>query len=178
MIYKLEDVTLRPLEPRDLDALYVQRNDPAVASGLGSFQRGFSRSELGDWLERHRASADEIMWAIVRPDDDCCIGHAGLYRIDNRVRTAEFGILIGDPSAWGRGIGTRVTAFALAYGFAELNLRRVSVRVLASNARARQLYESVGFEVEGCLRGAFYGGGQYVDVILMARLREDGADAT
>ncbi len=46
--------------------------------------------------------------------------------------------------------------------------RKLSLRVLGFNVRARQLYESCGFRVEGVLRAEFYLDGRYVDDVLMA----------
>ena len=41
--------------------------------------------------------------------------------------------------------------------------------MLGIDDRARRLYESCGFQIEGVLRDEFYLGGQYVDDVLMAR---------
>jgi RimJ/RimL family protein N-acetyltransferase len=46
--------------------------------------------------------------------------------------------------------------------------RRLTLRVLGSNAAARALYESCGFVVEGVLREEFLLDGRYVDDVLMA----------
>jgi ribosomal protein S18 acetylase RimI-like enzyme len=45
---------------------------------------------------------------------------------------------------------------------------RVTLRVLAHNTAARELYTDYGFEIEGVLRGFFRLDGRYVDDILMA----------
>jgi ribosomal protein S18 acetylase RimI-like enzyme len=47
--------------------------------------------------------------------------------------------------------------------------RRVTLRVLGTNATARQLYASEGFVVEGVQRGEFLLDGREVDDVLMAR---------
>ena len=44
-----------------------------------------------------------------------------------------------------------------------------SSSLCAMNDRARRLYESCGFQIEGVLRDEFHLGGQYVDDVLMAR---------
>jgi RimJ/RimL family protein N-acetyltransferase len=46
--------------------------------------------------------------------------------------------------------------------------RRVTLRVLAHNEGARNLYAACGFEVEGVLREFFFLDGRYVDDVLMA----------
>ena len=52
---------------------------------------------------------------------------------------------------------------------AQLGARKLSLRVLGGNSRARRLYEACGFVVEGILRSEFLLGGRYVDDIFMAR---------
>jgi RimJ/RimL family protein N-acetyltransferase len=61
----------------------------------------------------------------------------------------------------------------MEHGFAELNLNRIWLAVLADNVRAERLYRSLGFREEGRLRDAQYKRGRYLDVILMALLRRE-----
>lgn len=173
MLYQLGTVLVRKPETEDLESLYAYKNDPEVAALLGGFSTGYSRADLKEWLEFHRKRSDEVLWSIVDTESHRCVGHVGLYKIDFRVRSAEFAIMIGDRRFRGRGIGRLCTRFALEYGFRELNLNRITLTVLATNARARRLYESVGFQVEGCFRQAQIKDGVYVDIIAMAILREE-----
>ncbi|MBA2633521.1 MAG: GNAT family N-acetyltransferase [Chloroflexi bacterium] len=169
----LDDVVLRRFEAADLDRLYEYRNDGEVTAQLGGFSVGYSRADLVDWLERHRRRDDEVLWCIAARLDDRCIGQVGLYRVDPRVRKAEFAILIGDRSLQGRGIGKAVTRAVVDYGFCELNLHRVSLQVLVTNERAIRLYEGLGFSREGALRHEQFRGGRHVDVLLMSILEDE-----
>ena len=47
--------------------------------------------------------------------------------------------------------------------------RKLSLRVLGTNATAMRLYERLGFQVEGTLRDEFCIDGRYVDDVLMAK---------
>ena len=170
---RLDQVVLRRPEPKDTDALYEQKNDPEVAALLGGFSTGYAHEDIRQWIEAHRTRIDEVLWVIAADDDDRCLGHVGLYRIDHRIRAAEFAIMLGDRSVWGRGIGRRCTGFAIQYGFLELNLNRISLQVLATNERALHLYTSLGFREEGRLREAQFKGGDYIDVIQMSLLRAE-----
>lgn len=170
MTITLSEVLLRPLEERDLDQLYGYKNDPAIMSLLVGFGAGYSRKGLVEWLERHTGRQDEILWSIAEKTTDRCIGYAGLYNIDGRTRSCTFGILIGDKSFWGRHAGTEATGAVLEYAFRQLNLRRVALTVLAANARARRVYEKIGFEVEGLLKQAEFRDGSYLDIVLMAKM--------
>jgi ribosomal protein S18 acetylase RimI-like enzyme len=73
-----------------------------------------------------------------------------------------------DPSFEGRGAG-RVLMEALIELARSRGGRRMTLRVFAPNERARRVYEGLGFEVEGVLRGEFLiGRGRYVDDVMMA----------
>ncbi|WP_157080193.1 GNAT family N-acetyltransferase [Thermobifida cellulosilytica] len=71
------------------------------------------------------------------------------------------------PAAQRRGVGR-----ALLAGARDLAVRRgarvLLLRVLSSNPGAIALYRSVGYRVEGVLRGVFRLDGEYVDDVLMA----------
>ena len=169
-------VVFRKPEPADLESLYEQKNDYEVKNLLGGFSRPLSHADLAEWLERHRRLSDEVLWAIVSQDSGKCLGHMGLYKIDTVARSAEFGIMIGDQSAWGCGIGRVATAFALHHAFRRENLNRVSLTVLATNDRAIRLYLKMGFVEEGKLRQAQFKEGKYVDVVAMGILESEFND--
>ena len=169
----LSTTLIRNLEPEDAPNLYRFRNDPEVARGLGGFSAGYSLQAIKEWIDRRGKASDDLVWTIADRESNTCLGHVGLYQIDHRVRSCEFGILIGEPSRWGKGIGREVTSATIAYGFDELNMNRIELSVIASNARAMRLYESLGFVREGLKRQAQYRAGEYVDIVLMSHLRSE-----
>lgn len=169
----IADVVLRRPEPRDAEFLYTFRNDWEVIQGLGGFSTGYAIKDIHDWIEFHRTKRDEIIWTIAAADTDNCLGHVGLYNIDHRVREAEFAIMVGDKTWWGKGIGKKVTSAVVDYGFRQLNLHRVHLTVLKSNDRAISLYEKLGFKTEGILRDGQFRDGRYVDVVVMGLLEDE-----
>lgn len=172
MHFDLGKARLRKPEPYDVDALLAQKNDPEVAALLGGFTTGYTRADLARWVEAHAQAKDEALY-IIAGDDDRCLGHVGLYKIDHRIRSAEFAILVGDKAAWGSGIGRACTSFMLTFGFEDLQLHRIYLEVLETNERARKLYESLGFAREGTLRHAQWKGGRYLDVCVMSILEDE-----
>jgi ribosomal protein S18 acetylase RimI-like enzyme len=78
------------------------------------------------------------------------------------------------PAERGRGTGAMLLD-ALARQAAAAGIRKLSLRVLATNERAQRVYARAGYEVEGVLRGEFVIAGQAVDDVLMAR-RVAGSD--
>ena len=166
-------VVLRPFEPRDVEHLYGFRNDWQVTQYVGGFSSGYSRRNLEEWIKFHRNRDDEVLWAIAGKKGGRCIGHVGLYKIDPRVRKAEFAILLGDRRWWGKGVGRSATVAMLDWGFDQLNLHRISLSVLATNQRAIRLYRDLGFREEGLLRDEQFRDGKYVNVLLMSLLEKE-----
>lgn len=169
----LGDFLLRALEMKDVDHLYQFRNDWEVIRTVGGFSAGYSRVNLEDWIKRHSNRPDEVLWTIAEKDSDRCVGHVGLYQIDNRVRKGQFAILIGDRELWGKGLGTRVTKTVVTWAFEQLNLHKVTLGVLTTNARAIRIYETLGFRSEGILRHDQFRDGEFLDLMLMAVFEDE-----
>lgn len=67
-----------------------------------------------------------------------------------------------------RGVASALLAAAERQARAR-GTRKLSLRVLSTNAAARRLYERLGFGVEGILRDEFCIGGRFVDDVLMTK---------
>ncbi len=113
--------------------------------------------------ERHGASGTEM-----RP-----IGFTYLTDIDLRHRTAEFGIMIGEADARGRGYGTEATRLMLDYAFTALGLHNVMLHVYAYNRAGRRAYEKAGFREFARRRESKMLGGKWWDQIYMQCLATD-----
>jgi RimJ/RimL family protein N-acetyltransferase len=170
-----EHVYLRALEVADAPSIapwfndseinrFMQRHQPLSMHAEEEFLRGMSNDET------------DVRLGIVRKADDQLIGTAGLHP-EFRCRSARFGIVIGDKSAWDRGIGTAVTRMMVAHAFETLNLNRVWLHVYEYNPRGVHVYQKVGFRTEGQLRQETYRDGRYWDVIVMGLLRDEWARA-
>lgn len=73
-----------------------------------------------------------------------------------------------DPHHGRRGAGRALVEAAVEEAI-HRGGRRLTLRVLATNPGARELYEAQGFVVEGVLRGEFVLDGDEVDDVMMAR---------
>jgi len=169
----LDEIVLRPLEPCDADALYRFKNDWYSTKSLGGFSYGTSTEDIRRWIVAHTNREEEVFWSIAIKASNICIGHVALYRVDSRVRKAEFGILIGDHCYWNKGHGYRITSAVLAWGFEQLNLHKVYLEVLATNEHAIAVYERLSFRREGKLRDDQFRDGAFVDVVIMSLLCEE-----
>jgi RimJ/RimL family protein N-acetyltransferase len=164
---------LRKPEPEDLDSLYEQKNSEQNMNLLGGFHTGFSKNNLLNWINKNQNHETDCVWIIQDISSGKCIGHIGFYRIEKRIQSAEFAILIGDHAFRGKGFGRLITKCAINFGFNNLNLFRISLEVLSYNMAAIDLYSKLGFVQEGVLRSAQYKNGKREDVIVMSILKSE-----
>jgi len=168
-----ERIALRPVDPEhDLEACFQWFNDPEVTRHLGRVDPPITRTQEREVLAR-QTDPDRGAFFAIEAEDGTFIGTCAILGIWHRTRTGNVGIAIGDKRYWSRGYGTDALRTLCAYGFVELNLQRIGLRLDATNERARRCYEKCGFQVEGRLRRAAYSQGRYVDELVMGVLREE-----
>ncbi len=59
--------------------------------------------------------------------------------------SAEFAILIAEPGAQGRGLGTRFARMLHLFAFRVLDLQRLYVAIIPTNTGSRRLFEKLGY---------------------------------
>lgn len=162
----MSDFIIRPGKPEDADAFTEIRHQPTVL-------------EFNNLLPSERGERDRDGLAKLGPDNHLFVAEVegqvvGFARMDVfRGRQRHVGnvtINVHDRFQ-GRGIGRSLFEHLLDLADNYLALTRVQLEVWADNTRAIHLYESLGFELEGRRRNAVLRRGQYVDVLIMGRLR-------
>lgn len=165
------NISLRGLRKDDAESYRSWLDNPDVTHFMESGARPASDKDIED-IYRQAEQSDTVAF-IIEDKDGRAIGSCGLYVIQWVCRRADFRIIIGDPSAWGKGIGTEAAELVLAYGFEKLNLETIYLGVNAENTRAIRSYEKAGFIREGIRRKLIYRNGRYYDAIMMSVLREE-----
>lgn len=164
---------LRGFREQDLEALAGWWDNPAVTELLEMGARPTRPKELADFWQLCSARDDCVVFAICERNSGNVIGTCGLYQISWIARRAQFNILIGEPSVWDQGHGTRSTELSLSYAFDTLNLESVHLGVNAENVRAMRSYERAGFVKEGVRRRFVYRNGRYYDSVMYSILRNE-----
>ncbi|HFD39178.1 MAG TPA: N-acetyltransferase [Anaerolineae bacterium] len=165
-----ERVILRAIEREDLKNYVKWLNDPVVIKYFAPY-RPMSLTQEEQWYEK--MLQDESVCNFAIEFEGRHIGGAGLSRIDHRNARAEVGLFIGVPELWDQGLGRDTLRTIVGYGFAQLNLHRIYLRVFAENERAVHAYEQVGFQHEGRMREAEFRHGRYHDILWMSILRPE-----
>ena len=167
-----ERVLLRANEREDLPNYVEWFNDPQVLVFFGRYQP-MSLAEEEKWYEGMLGDSSARNFAI--EFEGRHVGGCGFGRIDGRNAGAEVGLFIGLPELWDQGLGYDVLKTLVRFGFDQMNLHRIYLRVFAENERAVHLYEKVGFQHEGRWRDAEFRHGRYQDLLWMSVLREEWA---
>lgn len=73
------------------------------------------------------------------------IGNVMYYNIDALRQEAEMGITLGERECWGQGYGSEAVRLLLEYLLGRLGFRRVHLKTLEWNVRARRCFQKAGF---------------------------------
>lgn len=138
----------------------------------GTLQIPYPSPEV--WRKR-LAEPERGFYALVACMEGEAVGMLGLHTRPDQPRVRHAAMLgMGVRDDWhGRGVGTALLRAALDMADQWLGLTRIELNVYPDNTPAVRLYRKHGFETEGLLRRASLREGQYVDVMVMARLKPE-----
>lgn len=167
-----KSIYLRELRRSDLDGnWYKWFNDSKVTSfqNKGIFPNSIEKQT--DYYNSIINNPNEIVFAIVELESDIHIGCVGLHKIDWIHRSAELGIVIGDRSAWGKGIGKDAWKLISKYGFDSLNLHRIYAIIVEGNIASQKSAEAAGFVNDGTIRDFLFKNGKYLHAYYYNKIR-------
>ena len=170
-----ERLRLRASEKEDVPLFLKWINDPEVCEHLGQYAV-MNRIQEEAWFESvSKGPRTELPLVIeIRQGENWfAIGNTSFLGIHPVNLETEIGIMIGEKEYWNQGYGTETMIRMLKYGFEELNLNRIFLRVFEGNERGKQAYRKAGFIHEGTLRQAQYHRGRYWDVDIMSILKNE-----
>lgn len=170
-------IYLRNLERSDVDGNYgYWLNDPEVCRFNAHHRFPYAKDDLTDYIEGLRGAHDRLVLAIIDREGDQHVGNISLQSIDPLERSAEFAIVIGEKTAWGKGFSKEAARLIIGHGFTELNLHRIYCGTSADNLPMQKLALSMGFSLEGRRREALYKSGAYRDILEYGLLRWEWQD--
>ncbi|MGA7107042.1 MAG: GNAT family protein, partial [Terracidiphilus sp.] len=160
--FTLGSMLLRPAVENDIARIVALERTPVA------------QSFVGQWTEeRHRAtlSGSDARYFVA----DSSAGDLEAYIIlrglsENSGALELKRIVVAAP---GRGLGRKILANLLQLAFEDLHAHRLFLDVFEDNARARHLYESLGFVYEGVMRDAALRDGHYFNLHLMSMLESE-----
>lgn len=140
-------VSLTPIDDNHTDYIIRWRNRDFVSTEL--FTNAILTRETHEkWLREFVKTGKCHQFIILVGEKSIPVGTTFLKNIDWEVRSAEFGIFIGEGEYLSRGIGAAATRLVLDYAFNSLSMNKVWLEVKTTNHRAVNSYNRVGFTVQ------------------------------
>ena len=159
---------IRSAEPDDFEAVRQIFSGPNAV--WGTLQLPFPSAER--W-RRRMSEPQEGAFTLLACAEDQVVGQLVLFTFPanpRRRHVGQIGMAVRDD--WqGKGVGTALLEAAVGLADNWLNLLRIELDVFVDNEPGIRLYKRFGFSVEGTGKSFAYRDGQFVDVLLMARLR-------
>ena len=152
MKLKYDDVYLREFVEKDIPQKVEWINDPENHRYL-HYEIPLRIDKTTDWF-LNKNNSTRIDLTIVyagRP-----VGVIGLLGIDMKNRKAEYYITVGEKEDKRKGIAFKASKALLRYAFDELKLHKVFLMVDSENQIAVNLYEKIGFVLEGIFKDDLY----------------------
>ena len=149
---KTERFALRSLKPSDGSERWVNwLKDPEVMGPLNVPVRAWTTQEL----RAHIASADNAQRYLIGVFDAASQVQIGFFMVDVDPvhRRANFNVVIGEKSWWGKGVVNETRAALLDEFFNNRGIEKAAGMPLARNFPSVFNYKAQGWRHEGTLRG-------------------------
>lgn len=144
------NVTIRPLEKKDIEKLREWRNTPSQTVFLKDV--GYITSEMqSTWFNNYLSDTSQCIFAIEETSElNRIVGSLAVYDINLLDKTAAIGkIQIGDSEAHGKGIGRYSLVMAMKIAIKQMGLNKIVGAVSPQNIQAYTNDMKVGFRVVG-----------------------------
>ena len=152
------NVSLRPLEDRDLDTIYQQVTDPeSIRMAAFTAEDQTDRRAFLDRTSRLRA--DPSVSHRVIDVDGVVAGTIGSFRIDDQLEVTYW----VDRAQWGKGIASAALQILLA----ETAERPLYARAASDNVASLRVLEKAGFRRVGVNRGFAPGRGEEIEETIL-----------
>jgi len=167
MLLKGKNVSLRALEPTDLELLHSWENNTEVWN-ISQTLVPFSKFVLHQYLESQHLdifTTKQLRLVIVN-SANIPVGLIDLFDFDPQNKRAGVGVLISNETDRGKGYSKSALNVFLKYIFDHLGLHQVYANVGVSNKASIGLFLSLHFEEVGVKKDWIKNGDSYEDEIL------------
>jgi RimJ/RimL family protein N-acetyltransferase len=167
-------IRLEPLAQRDVaDALAMCDDDDTKrftylpTNADEGWVAGWLRGYEDGWAEGSRAG-----FSIRDGETGSFLGFAAIVRLDLEQAQGEIGYVVS-PQARGRGAALAAVRLLTQWGFDELALLRLELRIDTANAASERVAERAGYRRDGVLRSLAFKEGRRVDTGVWSLLPGD-----
>ncbi len=170
-----DEIVLTAFRPEDKSDLLRWMEDSTIHQFTLSIPFPYTDADADAWLHKTREMEEQYLarphWAI-RTAAGQLIGSIGRQMKDSaNSHCDEVGYWLAWPYR-GKGLMSLVTQHFCNYWFTYSPLIRIEAGVFHTNPASARVLEKAGFDYEGYQRRKVFRNGQYLDVLLYARLKD------
>lgn len=166
-----QQVTLRAMEPEDLEVLYTLENDTDIWN-ISSVNVPYSRYLLKQFIAKgtHDVYSDgQLRLMVESVDEGTVVGMADLVDFNPRHLRAEIGIVLAHDYR-NKGYGTEVLALMERYAYEFLHLHMLYSYISADNIASLKLFKKAGYENTCTLKDWLYTGNTFIDAKIFQKI--------
>jgi diamine N-acetyltransferase len=159
------EISLRALEPEDLELLYEWENNLSNWI-ISNTVAPFSKYTLKRYLENSHKNIYEtgqLRLMIDHIPDSTTIGTIDIFDFDTFHKRAGLGILIAKEEFRRKGYASMSLKCLVDYCFSTLQLHQVYCNILANNCESMDLFKKIGFVQAGIKKDWIKTSDGYID---------------
>ena len=167
-----QQISLRAIEPEDIDILYQWENDTENWN-VSNTQTPFSRFVL----EQYIATAHQDIYNVKQLRLIICdsankpVGCIDLFDFEPNHLRAGIGILIAEKSDRKKGYASEALEILIEYCFLSLNLHQLFCNIGIDNEASVLLFQKHGFQITGIKKQWLREGTAFKDELMLQRVR-------
>ncbi|MEC4005442.1 GNAT family protein [Flavobacterium sp. SUN052] len=162
---KGNNISLRALEPEDLEFIYHIENDENIWE-VSNTQTPYSKFLIHQYLENAHQDiyeAKQLRLAICKNDSRNPIGLIDLFDFDPKNNRAGIGIVIQNEIDRTQGFGKEALGLLIDYSFNQLQLHQLYANIGIDNVSSINLFATFGFQKIGIKKDWIYFNNSYHD---------------
>jgi diamine N-acetyltransferase len=166
-------ITLRAIEPQDLDFLYhCENHKPLWAHGSNKEPVSyFTLKKYVNIWNKTIYDTKQMRLMVVFNEQKNTIGVVDLYDFDYFNSRVGVGIYI-DEKYQNKGFGTIVIQLLTDYAFNFLNIHQIYAFVLANNAQSAKIFTKTGFELSATLKDWEKSSKNFYDIKIFTKINK------
>ncbi|MGA8118118.1 MAG: GNAT family N-acetyltransferase [Actinocatenispora sp.] len=173
-----DDLTLRPWQVGDVDALYAACQDPDIQRWTripSPYTRDDAYRFVTEYTPAAWADGTRAPMGVFDTDTGELLGSSGLVALDQSTGIAELGYWTA-PGARGRSVAERAARVVTRWSFDRVGVHRLEWRAKAGNHASRLVALRLGVTMEGTVREPEPGIDIWAGALLPGELRADSPD--
>lgn len=162
---KYQQISLRALEPEDLELLYKWENNESYWV-ISNTITPFSKYTLKRYLKNSHKNIYEtgqLRLMIDHNEDKTAIGTIDMFDFDPFHKRAGIGILIENEAYRRKGYGSMALKCLTDYCFKTLQLHQLYCNILSNNCESMELFKKQGFVECGIKKDWIKSSDGYID---------------